>query len=266
MATLHRLASGILDLALPPACAGCGREGAAALRTTACRRSMPAAGLPAGTPIGLPADIPAPLLQLEWCAPYAGPVRAALHELKYAGEQRLAVPLGIAVARRWARVGVGAELVVPVPGPCRPRAPARLRPGGADRGGGRGTRSVCRSRARSNATARRSPSSSWAATSGPPTSPARSGCGGPSRAAGIAGRWVLLVDDVVTTGRHPGGLWRGPGRGRCRPPSPPSPSPANAEGAARRSGRVYSTRTVRDPTASIGSAHLGHGRRPKGDA
>ena len=71
--------------------------------------------MPGGTPIGLPADIPAPLLQLEWCAPYAGPVRAALHDLKYAGERRLAEPLGVAVARRWARVGVGADLVVPVP-------------------------------------------------------------------------------------------------------------------------------------------------------
>ena len=62
---------------------------------------------PGGVPIGLPADLPAPLLQLEWCAPFAGPVRAALHAIKYGGEQRLAEPLGEAVARRWARVGVG---------------------------------------------------------------------------------------------------------------------------------------------------------------
>src|SRR4051812_28524143 len=71
--------------------------------------------LSGGTAIGLPADIPAPLLQIEWCAPFAGPVRSALHDLKYAGERRLALPLGGAVARRWARVGVGAGLVVPVP-------------------------------------------------------------------------------------------------------------------------------------------------------
>src|SRR6476469_8825805 len=103
MAALRRLATGLLDLALPATCADC----------------LPALdsrlGLPGGTPIGLPADIPAPLLQLEWCAPYAGPVRSALHELKYGGEQRLAVPLGIAVARRWSRVGVGTRVVVPVP-------------------------------------------------------------------------------------------------------------------------------------------------------
>ena len=72
-------------------------------------------GLPGGRPIGLPADLPAPLLQLEWCAPFAGPVRTALHELKYAGERRLAEPLGAAIARRWARVGRGGDVVVPVP-------------------------------------------------------------------------------------------------------------------------------------------------------
>jgi ComF family protein len=65
--------------------------------------------------IGLPADLPAPLVQLEWCAPYTGTVRRALHELKYTGEQRLARPLGAAIARRWARVGAGADVVVPVP-------------------------------------------------------------------------------------------------------------------------------------------------------
>jgi ComF family protein len=71
--------------------------------------------LPAGTPLGLPADIPEPLLQLEWCAPFAGSVRRALHELKYSGERRLADPLGRAIARRWQRVAAGGDLLVPVP-------------------------------------------------------------------------------------------------------------------------------------------------------
>ena len=114
MTGLRRLVSGALDLALPAACSGCGREG-----RPLCDACLPALDsrllLPGGTPIGLPADIPAPLLQLEWCAPYVGPVRGALHDLKYAGERRLADPLGAAVARRWRRVGVGADVVVPVP-------------------------------------------------------------------------------------------------------------------------------------------------------
>jgi ComF family protein len=112
--TVGRIAGAALDLAFPASCSGCGREGA-----PLCERCRPALdarlALPGGTPIGLPADIPAPLLQLEWCAPFVGPVRAALHDLKYAGERRLAEPLGRAIARRWARVGIGATTVVPVP-------------------------------------------------------------------------------------------------------------------------------------------------------
>ena len=57
----------------------------------AVRRCLPAldarVDLPGGTPIGLPAELPAPLLQLDWCAPFAGPVRRSLHDLKYAGER-----------------------------------------------------------------------------------------------------------------------------------------------------------------------------------
>ncbi len=59
--------------------------------------------------------MPLPLLQLEWCAPFAGVVRNALHALKYAGERRLAAPLGAAIAARWAEVGAGGDLLVPVP-------------------------------------------------------------------------------------------------------------------------------------------------------
>jgi ComF family protein len=114
MASLRRLANLGLDLAFPAVCAGCHREGEALCGT--CRPSLDVRlSLPGGTPIGLPADIPDPLLQLDWCAPFAGTVRSALHDLKYSGERRLAEPLGRAVARRWARIGSGAEVVVPVP-------------------------------------------------------------------------------------------------------------------------------------------------------
>jgi ComF family protein len=107
-------ASAALDLALPAACAGCGVEGD--VLCAGCRPALDARlALPAGVPIGMPADLPYPLLQIEWCAPFAGSVRGALHQLKYAGERRLARPLGEAVARRWARVGQGATVIVPVP-------------------------------------------------------------------------------------------------------------------------------------------------------
>src|SRR5215213_11074904 len=89
-----------LDLALPALCAGCGMEG-----PPLCRECRPAAdvrlGAVPGVPIGLPADLPWPLLQLEWCAPFTGVTRRALHHLKYAGERRLADPLGDAIAKRW---------------------------------------------------------------------------------------------------------------------------------------------------------------------
>ena len=84
-----------------------------------CRTCQPALDarlhLPPGVAMGLPGDIPSPLLQLEWCGPFGGLLRTALHQLKYAGEQRVAVPLGEAIARRWARAGAGGDLLVPVP-------------------------------------------------------------------------------------------------------------------------------------------------------
>ncbi|MCJ7710462.1 MAG: ComF family protein, partial [Chloroflexi bacterium] len=104
----------LLDLALPAACAGCGLEGAPLCAT--CRPALDARlTLPAGTPLGLADGPPEPLLQLDWCAPFAGVTRQALHALKYTGERRLAVPLGAAVAARWRAAGAGGDLFVPVP-------------------------------------------------------------------------------------------------------------------------------------------------------
>lgn len=197
MATLRRFVSGALDLALPATCSGCGREG-----QPLCAACLPALDarldLPGGTPIGLPADIPLPLLQIEWCAPYAGPVRGALHDLKYAGERRLAEPLGAAMARRWRRAGVGADLVVPVPVHAdrerqRGYDQAALIAGVAAKALGL---PCLRALERRRATiaqfelGRDERASNVAGAFG-----VRRGA-----AAAVAGRWVLLVDDVVTTG------------------------------------------------------------------
>jgi predicted amidophosphoribosyltransferase len=114
VSSLVRLGARALDLALPARCPGCGREGAPIC--DACLPRLDARlELPAGIPIGLPSDVPPPLLQLEWCAPFTGLVRDALHELKYSGEKRLAIPLGAAIARRWRRAGAGGDVLVPVP-------------------------------------------------------------------------------------------------------------------------------------------------------
>jgi predicted amidophosphoribosyltransferase len=225
-----RAASAALDIAFPAACAGCGREGEPLCAT--CRRALDARlELRGGTPIGLPADLPFPLLQLDWCAPFAGPVRAALLQLKYAGERRLARPLGEAIARRWDRVGVGTDLVVPVPVhaerkrqrgydqaaliaevaagalglPCV-RALERARATVAQFELGRDERSANVSGAFRVRGASRSPANATAARAAA-ARPDASGTAARAAAAGsgtagtaVDGRWVLLVDDVVTTG------------------------------------------------------------------
>jgi ComF family protein len=115
LATIVRTAAArALDVALPANCVGCHVEGPPICK--ACSAALDVRlDAPAGVPIGLPGDIPEPLLQLDWCSPFHGTVRNALHAIKYQGEQRLAAPLGEAVARRWARIGVGAEIVTHVP-------------------------------------------------------------------------------------------------------------------------------------------------------
>jgi ComF family protein len=193
----------LLDLALPARCPGCGREG-----PPICARCVPALDArlerPAGVPIGLPSDVPAPLLQLEWCAPFGGLVRRALHELKYSGETRLAIPLGEAIARRWARVGAGGDVLVPVPVHAE-----RARRRGYDqaeliaRVGARTLGLPCapileRTRA---TTAQFDLDRATRATNVRGAFRLKPWPGrAPGDAHPLAGRWIVLVDDVVTTG------------------------------------------------------------------
>ena len=191
------LAGRLLDAAFPAVCVGCGAEGAplcgACLPALAARR-----GTPPGVPLGLPSSVPLPLLQLEWCAPYAGVVRSAIRALKYAGERRLAVPLGAAIAARWAEAGAGGQVLVPVPIHAE-----RLRRRGYDQAvllaeaaaaGLRLPTVVALARARSTrpqfelGRERRAENVADAFR-----------VLDVSRAA-VAGRWIVLIDDVATTG------------------------------------------------------------------
>jgi len=194
MALLVRRA---LDLAFPATCAGCRAEG-----EPICARCAPALDahleLPPGTPLGLAADLPAPLLQVEWCAPFAGVVRRALHDLKYRGETRLAEPLGGSVARRWGRAGRGGDLLVPVPVHEK-----RRRERGYDQ-----AELIAEAAGAALSLPMQAVLERWRATE------AQFSLDRPRRAGNVAGAfrlrpgverwvrgaWVVLVDDVLTTG------------------------------------------------------------------
>lgn len=196
--TLAGIVGRALDLAFPGTCVGCGREG-----EPLCAGCAPALDVrlrsPPGVPIGLPGELPAPLLQLEWCAPFQGVARDALHAIKYGGEQRLAVPLGAAIARRWQRAGTGATLVVHVPVHAD-----RARQRGYDQ-----AELIARSVARhlglphGGALVRaRTTIAQFDLDRADRADNVRDAFAvrDAQTAAAIRGHWILLIDDVVTTG------------------------------------------------------------------
>lgn len=197
VARAARLSGALLDLALPASCAGCAAEGT--VLCPRCRLALEGrlALLP-GVPLGLPAAMPLPLVQLEWCAPFSGVVRLALHRLKYSGERRLAAPLADAMAARWEAAGVGGELLIPVPVHAE-RARRRgydqaflLASGVSDRLHVPWQASLERTRHTTpqfelgRRARRTNVSGAFALRAGK----------GPS----VKGRWSILIDDVVTTG------------------------------------------------------------------
>ena len=196
--TASRTAIGrLLDLALPASCPGCGAEG-----PPICARCLPRVRarmpLPPGTPFGLAEGPPEPLLQLEWCAPFAGVVRRALHALKYSGERRLAQPLGEAVAARWRVAGAGGSVIVPVP-----VHEGRRRQRGYDQAAliaaaaaGELRLPMAEAVVRTHATeAQYRLDRRHRATNVRDAFAVRQGA-----RHQVAGQWVVLVDDVVTTG------------------------------------------------------------------
>ena len=197
VASARALAGRLLDAALPGRCVGCRTEGS--MLCPACALTVSERlDAPAGWPIGMPVDLPAPLVQLEWCAPYGGVVRVALHALKYRGERRLAGPLGAALAARWRAAGCGGELLVPVP-----VHPAREAERGFDQAVLLAAASApllglpaVRALRRHRATARQFDLDRGHRQAN--VHEAFALVNGAQRT--VSSRWIVLIDDVVTTG------------------------------------------------------------------
>ena len=192
----------LLDLVLPETCAGCGLAGG--LLCAGCRAVL---GAPARVrwPDPVPTGLPTP-----WSvAAYEGPVRAAVVAAKEHGRTRLARPLGEALARAVVaaagRDGVSGSGLLLVPAPSR-RAAVRARGHDPTLRMARAAAAVARdlglpvsvapvlrvaSRVRDQAGL--DAAARAANLAGNLTVPGRLG-------ALVAGRAVVLVDDVVTTG------------------------------------------------------------------
>ena len=153
---------------------------------------------PAGVPIGLPSTQPRGIVQLEWCCSFTGPARACVHALKYDGELRLVRPLSELMAARWRRAGIGGQVLVPVPVHAQ-----KLRQRGFDqaellaRGVGEqlglpvvtALERAARTEAQ-HALGRRARASNVG----------HAFVVADSHAASVSGQWIVLVDDVVTSG------------------------------------------------------------------
>jgi ComF family protein len=191
------VAGRLLDLAFPAVCIGCGAEGAALC--SPCGRSLAVReGTPAGVTLGMPSDLPLPLVQVEWCAPYGGLARDALHALKYRGEQRLAAPLGTAAAARWREASVGGDLLVHVPVHAARRATR-----GYDQAELLARAAAADLRLPSVPALRRDRATVPQYELGRDRRAANVAAAfglDPAWSAVVAGRWMVLVDDVLTTG------------------------------------------------------------------
>lgn len=234
MPAVVALAQQALDLIFPARCVGCGRMGA--VLCPACVASIQAPRPPlcacCGRSLGS-----ATMLQARLCsacataggpdalhgvraaACYDGAVRQAVRALKYHGRRRLALPLGDLLAHTYATLGWQADLIVPMP-----LYHTRER----ERGYNQATLLARRLGTRAGLPVRADVLRRWRAT------PPQAQLSGVARrvnvtgafqlasaraGAEIAGKHVLLVDDVTTTGStlnaaahalraaQPAGIW-----------------------------------------------------------
>lgn len=191
--------AGLVDLVLPSACAGCGESGPALCPD--CRSALTGPARPT-RPDPAPAGLPP-----TWSvAPYDGPVRAAVVAHKEEGRRALCAPLAEALARSAARA------VAPVAGPVL-LVPAPSRAGAVRARGHDPTLHLARSAAARlrrqgldvavmPALRVRAGTRDQAGLSAPERAANLSGAIRVTRVGerSVAGRAVLVVDDVVTSG------------------------------------------------------------------
>lgn len=255
-----------LDLLFPPRCVGCGAGGA--VLCAACRASLRAPEPPlccrCGTPLAstlgaaLPESgggdgwaegtlcascarggFPAPLAGIRVAVVYEGAAREAVLALKYRGQRRLAAPLGDLLAEASRGGVIVADVVVPVP-LHRARGRARGRVRGYNQADLLAGRVAGRLRLPLRRDALRRPRATRPQTQLAPAERRANVAGAfalasPRAASALAGKRVLLIDDVTTTGStleaaavalaaaHPAAVW---GLAFARPDRPQPPAGA----------------------------------------
>jgi len=199
MVTLRVFADALLAALLAPPCAACARPLDRPLAGAVCDACWTALA-PRPSPFTL-----ARIARAAAIGPYEGPLRALLHALKYDGRRSIAPRLGSLMAVHGRDVLAGADVAVPVP-----LHPRRLRERGFnqadDLARGLGVpvrRALCRVRATRPQVdlpaAARAENVRGAFATGRRWGAVVSGLspGAPPR---LAGRVIVLVDDVTTTG------------------------------------------------------------------
>ena len=120
------LGNALLDLIFPPRCAGCGQSGS--LWCPACQASVHVIRDSICSHCGRPLEnqrnarlcpachrSPPEIDGIRSAAMFEGPLREAIHHLKYSGRTSLATPLGALLSARWQADSPPADTIVPVP-------------------------------------------------------------------------------------------------------------------------------------------------------
>jgi ComF family protein len=208
------LVSHLLDLVFPPHCVGCGASGTLCCATCVagiqppalvlcarCQRPLHSTGAaaPAGLCAHCQADGRGALSGLRVAARYEGMVRQAIWGLKYTGQRRLGEPLGDLLANIALELRPSVQLVVPVP-----LHPSRLRQRGYNQAELLARRCAAHLGlpVRSDLLARTRATPSQVGLGLTARQANVAGAFGATRRAPavLAGRAVLLVDDVATSG------------------------------------------------------------------